>query len=186
MASARLRDRARLRRPAAGATRGSPGSTSAPAPAAPSSASTSTSAATSPRGWSSASRCGCGRTSTTTWAPGDVRRAVEAEQSGRRARRLRLRRPQRWGQLRRGRGRLEEWGAERLAAGRSARRCRGPRADRSAFEPLRGQVRAAAARRARVLGRRHLDLADPPPGYGMFAHVSLAALAARVEPLLAD
>lgn len=84
-------------------------------------------------------------------------------------------------------GGWEEWGRERLepvldhvdsAAGELAE---------SAFEPL------GAESCARLLhGERgfwvpaYLDQADPPPGYGLFAHVRLEALRARVEALAAD
>ena len=87
----------------------------------------------------------------------------------------------------RGEGAWREWDAERLAPV-------GAHVDRAAidlidgsFAPLGGQECARLLRGERGFWvDRHLDPADPPPGYGMFAHVSLAALAARVEPLLAD
>jgi hypothetical protein len=80
--------------------------------------------------------------------------------------------------------RWEEWGEERLE----------PVADRvdeaamqlreSAFEPLE-PIRCAEL----LHGERgfwvdgYLDRSDPPPAYGMFAHVRLDALASRVEAL---
>ena len=85
-----------------------------------------------------------------------------------------------------GEGGWEEWGPERLepVAGHVAAAAR--ELAESAFQPL------TAERCAQLLRGEHgfwvpeyLEQADPPPAYGLFAHVRLDALRARVEELAA-
>ncbi len=77
--------------------------------------------------------------------------------------------------------RWEEWGEERMApvAGRvdaAAEQLR-----ESAFEPLDPSLCAELLHGARGFWvARYLDPADPPPAYGLFSHVRLDVLAARV------
>jgi hypothetical protein len=83
-------------------------------------------------------------------------------------------------------GSWSEWGAERLAAV-------GEHADRAALELLRSSfVPLDAGRCAALLhGDRgfwvadHIDPADPPPAYGLFAHVEAGALRERAAAVLA-
>ena len=81
-----------------------------------------------------------------------------------------------------GRGPGIEWGPERLARV-------GPHADAAiaelsaaAFEPLDAERCAALlyGERGFWVGE-HIDPADPPPAYGQFSHVALAALRQRAE-----
>ena len=83
-----------------------------------------------------------------------------------------------------GEGEWIEWNAERLAPVVSFVDEAARELTEAAFAPL------SPADGARLLHgergfwvQRYLDDADPPPGYGMFPHVSLAALRTRVEKL---
>jgi hypothetical protein len=85
-----------------------------------------------------------------------------------------------------GEGVWEEWGRERLEPVLSRVDDAARELAASAFQPL------TAERCAQLLRGEHgfwvadyLDQSDPPPAYGLFAHVRLDALAARVEALAA-
>lgn len=85
-----------------------------------------------------------------------------------------------------GAGGWEEWGPERLAAA-------GEHVDRavldlaeSSFTPLDPDRCAALLHGDRGFWlTEHIDPADPPPAYGLFAHAAPAALRERATPLLA-
>jgi hypothetical protein len=81
-----------------------------------------------------------------------------------------------------GQGAWEEWGAARIARAAGHVERAASQLIEAAFEPL------AAADCARLLHgergfwvERFLDTGDPPPAYGMFAHVRLQALEALVD-----
>lgn len=85
-----------------------------------------------------------------------------------------------------GSGVWREWDAERIGLV-------GRHVDRAAAELIESSFESPDPTRCAELlhGDRgfwvadYMDPADPPPAYGRFAHVSLAALEARVSPLLA-
>ena len=150
----------------------------------PRSASPSIAAATAPRVSSSGSRYGSALTSTRTYPsfPGaraareaELARAIELAECGFVAHCDGTSHGK-------GRGPGIEWGPERLARV-------GPHADAAiaelsaaAFEPLDAERCAALlyGERGFWVGE-HIDPADPPPAYGQFAHVALAALRQRAE-----
>ena len=76
-----------------------------------------------------------------------------------------------------GSGNWEEWGAERVACvSRHVERAAAELTD-AAFEPLGSRDCARLLRGERGFWvERYLDTADPPPAYGLFAHVREDAL----------
>jgi hypothetical protein len=84
-----------------------------------------------------------------------------------------------------GEGVWSEWGAERLAmVGEHADHAALELA-RSSFTPLDAETCAALLHGDRGFWvADHLDPADPPPAYGLFAHVEIAALRERAAAVL--
>jgi hypothetical protein len=76
-----------------------------------------------------------------------------------------------------GAGAWEEWGVERLAPVASFAQSAAAELAAAAFEPLDPETCARLLRGEHGFWvQDYLDPADPPPAYGLFPHVSLAAL----------
>jgi len=86
-----------------------------------------------------------------------------------------------------GEGSWREWDRERLEPVRAHVDAAAAELAESSFSPLSVEACAALLRGERGFWvQEHLDPADPPPAYGLFAHVSAAALAERVAELRAS